>query len=189
MSDSIPAGFCQCGCGRPTSIEKNRGARVPVGAPRLYARGHGQKTSGRPSKKRERYALVSQRNHPRAHANNGVVLEHILVVERALGHALPPGACVHHVNHIRKDNRPENLVVCQDAAYHSLLHRRERAYLACGDANAIPCDTCHVYAKPQELILSRRVSRGGSPRGRHHACHRAVMARLREHRRAQQRAT
>ena len=63
------------------------------------------------------------------------VAAHILVAEAALGRRLPAGAQVHHVNGQRDDNRGENLVICPDGAYHALLHRRERALDACGNAN------------------------------------------------------
>lgn len=51
--------------------------------------------------------------------------EHLVLAERALGHALPKGTHVHHFNGVRADNK-RNLVICQDAAYHCLLHRRQR---------------------------------------------------------------
>jgi hypothetical protein len=56
------------------------------------------------------YRMVRMPDHPRARAN-GYVLEHILVAERLLGRPLAPTEEVHHRNHRRADNRPENLEV------------------------------------------------------------------------------
>lgn len=48
------------------------------------------------------------------------------VASQALGKPLPKGACVHHVNGDPADNRPENLVICQDQDYHTLLHQNTK---------------------------------------------------------------
>ncbi len=73
------------------------------------------------------------------------VYEHILVAETALGKPLPPGAEVHHVDENKGNNLPSNLVVCPDAAYHKLLHQRQRAFDACGHYDWRKCQFCKVY--------------------------------------------
>lgn len=51
---------------------------------------------------------------------------HIFIATMVLGHRLPQGACIHHVNGDYTDNINSNLVICQDAEYHSLLHMRTK---------------------------------------------------------------
>jgi hypothetical protein len=62
--------------------------------------------------------------------------EHVHIAERALGKELPKGAEVHHVDGNGRNNANRNLVICQDASYHRLLHRRAKALRELGDANA-----------------------------------------------------
>lgn len=66
--------------------------------------------------------------------------EHLLIAERALGHPLPKLATVHHANG-KLDN--SSLVICQDQAYHMLLHARMRVAAAGGNPNSEKiCGTC-----------------------------------------------
>lgn len=80
---------------------------------------------------------------------------HVLVAEQALGKPLPAGAEVHHVNEDRSDNRPENLVICPDHAYHMLIHARTRAYESCGNADWRKCVFCKQYS-PIESMTQRK---------------------------------
>lgn len=71
--------------------------------------------------------------------------DHVRIVENVLGKSLPKGCVVHHANGDRSDNRKENLVVCQDRAYHNLLHARMSAINATGDASKRKCRHCKNY--------------------------------------------
>ncbi len=79
--------------------------------------------------------------------------QHVHVAEKAIGKRLPEGAIVHHVNHDTLDNANSNLVVCQNRAYHNLLHARERALDACGNANWLMCPFCGKYDDPVNLYV------------------------------------
>jgi hypothetical protein len=117
------------------------------------------------------YVTVLAPHHPRAH--NGRVREHILVAEAALGRYLPDGAQVHHVDENKQRNVGGNLVICPDQSYHSLLHRRTRAYEATGNANAIRCIRCHTYDRQDDIAVY--TNRGTHPSGEHRSCHAAAV--------------
>lgn len=122
--DHGPRPLCACGCGQPlTDRGWKRGCRILRG----HQRGEeNPRWNGGETLNDHGYVLKSAKEHPRADAR-GYVREHILVAERALGKALPDGAVVHHVNGDKADNRPANLVICEDQAYHLLIEERTRA--------------------------------------------------------------
>lgn len=70
------------------------------------------------------YRLVRRPDHPNANSS-GYVYEHIAVAVAEEGlDALPAGHCVHHINLIKDDNEPDNLVIADHKthqAYHTQL--------------------------------------------------------------------
>ena len=70
------------------------------------------------------YVLVYCPMHPHAH-NDGYIGFHRVIVERELGRYLTEDEVVHHINHIRDDNRPENLML-MDKTEHCAMHMKER---------------------------------------------------------------
>jgi hypothetical protein len=89
------------------------------------------------------------------HTGGVMKKDHVLMAEKAIGKPLPAGAEVHHVNEIRSDNRPENLVVCPSRKYHALLHARTRAYDECGHADWRRCAICKQYDALDNLKQSQ----------------------------------
>jgi hypothetical protein len=120
-----------------------------IGQPQRHIRGHTirKKDTKAGSNK---YTKVYVPGHP--HANRrGEIYEHVLIAERALGKPLPPQCVVHHVDERKDNNRNDNLVICQDIAYHILLHQRMRAYKASGHADWKKCPYCKQYDDPNNL--------------------------------------
>lgn len=138
----------QCGRGRAYMVRAPRGYRT------VNAAG---------------YVLLRNPDHLRAH-NNGYVYEHILIAEAAFGKPLPRGAQIHHVNGSESDNRPCNLIICQDHAYHMRLHRRKRALDACGDPDWRRCKYCKGWDRPENLYITTKEVR-------HRRCHASYEAR------------
>lgn len=88
--------------------------------------------------------------------NYKYLYEHILIAERALGRDLPIGAEVHHVDGVRHHNSNENLVICPDHAYHRLLHQRQDALTACGNAHWRKCNYCKKHDDPTRLVITEK---------------------------------
>lgn len=161
----IPYGYCQCGCGQKTLINERTRPRNGYikGEPRAFLWGHNSKHGGKKLEKNGRwrggrnyttggYPRIKKHSHPRAD-KRGYVAEHILVVEKAMGKPLPPGAEIHHVNEDKACNFNKNLVVCQDVGYHRLLHKRQRALDACGHTDWRKCRYCGQWDDVKNLSI------------------------------------
>jgi hypothetical protein len=176
---NIPYGCCKCGCGGKTTIAKWNdcyNGRVR-GEPLSYLTGHhgrGQKgeqsTSWRGGQTTtcRGYVGIYAPSHPRATDNNLYVFEHILVVEECLGRYLENSEQVHHLNRIKSDNRSDNLILCASGAHHSLLHQRQRAFDACGNADYRKCPFCKEYDNPVNMTEHKYRKRASTYH--HHKC-------------------
>ena len=91
------------------------------------------------------HLLVLRPDHPDAR-KSGYIYEHRLRATEALGKPLPENVVVHH-------HTPKEIVICQDQAYHRLLHRRQRALEACGHASWRKCWVCKEYDSPENIYV------------------------------------
>jgi hypothetical protein len=168
--------LCECGCGQHTRIATRTDTRAGQrkGQALRFIDGHSLKGDKRgdksPTWKGGRvlasngYVWVARPGHPKA--QHGYIGEHVDMAEKALGRVLPDGVEVHHVDENKANNVPDNLVICENRAYHGLLHKRARALAACGDASALRCYFCHTYDNQDDIYVTSQ----GKPR--HRACER-----------------
>jgi hypothetical protein len=70
------------------------------------------------------------------------------------------------------------LVVCEDNAYHRLLHVRADAYRATGQATWRQCVRCHEWDDPCAMRVNQRRSGGGVSYA-HRGCDLAYRRRVR----------
>jgi len=160
----VPYGYCNCGCGRKTWISDktdNAAGRVK-GEPVKFCRGHKSpgyrgelhaSWKGGKVKHIRGYCCVQAPDHPKN--NHGYVLEHVLVMEQAIGGFLPDGAIVHHKNGNKKDNRIENLQLFENIAEHLHAHAVENTFKVCGHSDWRKCWMCKKYDDPENMYISK----------------------------------
>lgn len=136
---------CKCGCGEFTKdpIKEYRPGHRPQSYEEILKR---SKSRFRNSKTPDGHGYLIVRD-----GMCSINLEHRKIVEEVLGRKLLKKNRVHHINGNGADNRKENLVVCEDTAYHFLLHRREAALKACGNPFFRKCPVCQKWDDPINL--------------------------------------
>jgi hypothetical protein len=125
-----PSGFCFCGCGEKTPIAtRNKPERgYYAGQHVRYIRGHQVRTGSENPRwkggkivRSDGYIEVFAPNHPDRNGK-GYILEHRLVMEKKIGRRLTKKERVHHINGIKSDNRPRNLVLLRSQSEHIKGH-------------------------------------------------------------------
>ena len=160
----IRKGFCGCGCGGKTNIAKQTQTKYGhiKGEPikfifnhHLFRENHPKWTGGK-CKTGKYISKISDSGK----GYRGRMREHIEIVEKVMGKALPKKAVIHHVDENCENNKNNNLVVCENQKYHFLLHTRTKALKSCGNVNWVKCKYCKKYDDPRHNM---NTTNGGSP--------------------------
>ena len=123
---------CQCDCGNVVVVNGSTvrsGNRISCGCYRketatIQARKNSQDKFVGVFINNLGYRMIHVPNHPNANIR-GYVLEHRLVMEKAIGRYLTADEVVHHKNHDKLDNRIENLELLTRSEHQS-MHMKER---------------------------------------------------------------
>jgi hypothetical protein len=107
-----------------TGFALSREARERISQARKGKFNNPSEYGGHKKKRSDGYIKVYLPSHPYC-TKDGYVMEHILVMEKEIGRYITRDEVVHHQNHIRDDNRIENLQL-MTFKEHASLHMRER---------------------------------------------------------------
>jgi HNH endonuclease len=122
MSNEIPYGYCQCGCGEETAIatrtKSKRGQHK--GEPLAFRRGHSGRRGA--SLGIKAFYISEGRTYVMARKGGGGVLYSRVLMWNHIGRKPRPDEIIHHINEDPTDDRIENLQIVTRAG-HINLHR------------------------------------------------------------------
>jgi hypothetical protein len=94
-------------------------------------------------------------------------MEHVEIVEQALGRKLTSQECVHHMDFTRSNNSKTNLVLCPNQKYHLMLHARSRILQLGGDPDSQAyCNLCKGVKEKDGFCNSKSSWNGKNDRCR-----------------------
>lgn len=106
---------------RPGKNERFCSRECWIGA--SYKRPLDRRHNGKPAvMDHQGYVRIYEPGHPAA-TKSGWIFEHRYIVEQALGRTLARDENVHHLNHVRDDNRPENLQLLSHSEHATITGR------------------------------------------------------------------
>ena len=125
----VPVGWHPSPDAIKRSAEKRRGMKWSVESRRQFSEAkkckyNGMNGCGHTKRRSDGYIAVYAPLHPNAR-QDGYVMQHTVIMEQNIGRYLHRDEVVHHKNHIRNDNRLENLVL-MNKHEHMSMHMKER---------------------------------------------------------------
>ena len=103
--------------------------------------------------KRSGEGHIMENGYVRTMEKGVVKFDHTRIAEEVLGKSIPGKACLHHIDENPTNNSKDNLVLCENAAYHRLLHLRTKAIRLGFPPNYRKCRFCKEYDDPKNLLI------------------------------------
>lgn len=156
-------GYCECGCGCKTPISNQTRSKIGhyKGKPIRFIKGHNTRLRVEEKHPNWKGGITTSRNRFKVYEptnkrakSHKYVWRSVLIAEKCLGKPISKKHEIHHIDRNTKNDQNCNLVICEDHEYHMFLHKRQRAFDACGNAHWRKCTKCKKYDDPKSLYTT-----------------------------------